>query len=449
MMKTCTVIVVSHVDLRTHQNANELVNIKDHKIWQRPHHECKFLIKGQESVCTQMQKAVRQHAKKYWEYYGLHEEASLEVIPFTTSWYFHRFIRPSFNKDWEPRSREPNFIYVHPSVKVLQSQSLDPTPSCNLLFIKLLDSLRNTLRFCGTVSFVEDELIATKIPYIRKLCNVTGFSRIYIHSITANDRYDMVETSKTFKEQTLQTGSILIVSKDPIDKSVDPKHKDLRFPPYGQHSYCACALLDDANIMLGAALYEQAKEGKYTDLTLLSAKREGEEQLRLAVHKNVLTTIPYFKALFEIGMKETNSEPPVCEVEAPSWATNYAIHAFHEYIYLRDISVITERPSFSIEGLCELIRLADFYCCQELLENIAAQMPQQYSHLNVENTLELLTILQSLEFPRRNELESLLLKFVESHFSLIGRSQQFGEMQGSDVYNLIIDTMAKVGKDTW
>ena len=135
-------------------------------------------------------------------------------------------------------------------------------------------------------------------------------------------------------------------------------------------------------------------------------------------------------------------------MEAPSWATHSALKDFHEYIYLRDSSIITGRSSFSIEHLCDLLRLADFYSCEELLENLAAQIPNKYSYLNVENILELLKILHSSEFPKRKELEALLLRFVESHFALIGRCQQFGEMQGSDIYNLIIDTMAKINPRT-
>ena len=267
-MKSCTVIVISHIDLRAHQNANELVNIKDFKTWKQPHHECKFEIKGKESVCTQMHKAVRQHAKKYWNVYGLHEEGTFEVYPLTSSWYFYHLLRPSHDKDWKPHSRRPNFIFVHPSVKVLQNQSLEKMPSCNLLFIKFSDNLRNTLRFCGTVPFFDDELISTKIPHIRKLCNMTEHDTIQILDIVKKNQYYLVETSNTFKQQRLRTGSVLIVSKNWIDKSVDRLHKGLRFPPYGQHSYGGCTLLDYTNPMLGAALYEQAKAGKYTDVTL-------------------------------------------------------------------------------------------------------------------------------------------------------------------------------------
>lgn len=441
-MKSCTVIVVSHIDLRAHQDANELVNIKDFKSWKQSHHECKFEIKGKESLCTQMRNAVREHAKKYWNAYGLHQEGTLEVYPLTSSSHFDHVLRPSHKKNWKPRRHDLNFIFVHPSVEPPLNQSLEKTPSCKL-FVKYSDNFHNTLRFCGTVPFFEDELISTKIPHIRNLCNMNEYCMIQIQDIVAKNQYYMIEASKTFKQQRLRMGSILIVSKNCIDESYDRIHKGLSFPPYGQHSYGGCTFFDYPNPTLGAALYDQAKAGKYTDVTLLSSKREAEEQLRLTVHKNVLTTIPYFRAFFEIGMTESNSEQPVFEVEAPSWTTHYALKDFHEYIYLRDPLIITTRSSFSIDHLCDLIRLADFYSFEDLLEKVAGQIPNKYSHLNAENTLELLTLIHSLEFPKRNELESLLLRFVECHFALIGRCQRFGEMQGTDVYNLIIDTMAK------
>lgn len=37
-----TVVVVSHEDLREHQEGNELINFGSYPAWQQGHHECTF-----------------------------------------------------------------------------------------------------------------------------------------------------------------------------------------------------------------------------------------------------------------------------------------------------------------------------------------------------------------------------------------------------------------------
>jgi hypothetical protein len=90
-----------------------------------------------------------------------------------------------------------------------------------------------------------------------------------------------------------------------------------------------------------------------------------------------------------------------------------------------------------------LIHLADFYGFLELLDTVATEVDRKASLLSDANSLELLKILEPLEFPNRKRLETLLLDYVASNFSCIGQSQEFCDMFSTDVYRLIVERVAK------
>jgi hypothetical protein len=53
---TYTVIVVSHADLRRHEDVVELINIPGYERWKRPYHECTFTLdpSGTQDIDSQM-----------------------------------------------------------------------------------------------------------------------------------------------------------------------------------------------------------------------------------------------------------------------------------------------------------------------------------------------------------------------------------------------------------
>jgi hypothetical protein len=55
MSETHTVVVVSHEDLRAHQNANGLINLESYPEWRQNHHECTFKC-GSECRDTEIRK---------------------------------------------------------------------------------------------------------------------------------------------------------------------------------------------------------------------------------------------------------------------------------------------------------------------------------------------------------------------------------------------------------
>jgi len=65
MKQTHTVVVVSHQDMRQHENGNELINLDDIPSWLESHHVCKFSTDDSDTFDAQMrQVCLRLHAKQ-------------------------------------------------------------------------------------------------------------------------------------------------------------------------------------------------------------------------------------------------------------------------------------------------------------------------------------------------------------------------------------------------
>src|SRR5271155_4217139 len=123
-----------------------------------------------------------------------------------------------------------------------------------------------------------------------------------------------------------------------------------------RHQYTSTSLAV-VNPLLGKALHEQAVNGLYTDLALLSATSNSENAFRLTAHRSVLATVPFFKSAFESGMRESNTSSLLVELHAPPWTSERTLKDFLAFVYLRDSQVL---GPVGIDGLIELIRLAVF-----------------------------------------------------------------------------------------
>ena len=445
-MKTRTVIVVSHIDLKAHQNAFELINIKDFENWRKPHHECRFTLNRDKTADQQMRDAVHKHARDYSLVYGLKEGGYFDIYPFTKSRYFSHRYRLSKEQNWKPRNNSKDYIFVSPSLITPKFGGLQIPPSYNLLVIKFFDRDAMTLNFVGTLAFFEHEIISTKLRHIRRLCNIKDHMvSIELFNVVSKGETYVITLNKTFNEQQLRTGSILHVqlfdysSCIPIKGESQLKNR-VPLPTYATHFYDKYATRSGVDPII-EGLYEQAKVGKYTDI-VVSSKIERVEQLRLHAHKMVLATIPRFKATLENGMKESTSDT-VLELEAPASATHESLRDLHEFIYLRNVEILTPESTAPIERLVELFRVADDYCVEELLGKISSTIPEKnYSYLTPEIALELLELLDHrLEFPEHHDLEIHVLGYMKYNFGLVGRCQRFGDMFGTKLYHKIIDAI--------
>lgn len=194
------------------------------------------------------------------------------------------------NELWRPHlipSR--HFVYASPSVDLDRGESL--------LFVKYHDQFNKRLTYSGSVNFFEDDRVSTRIPNIRKLCNLDDTIPIRLLDVDSLTTFSLISASWTFKSQNLHTGSVLIVQKWPqVDVSVGSGK--LCFPAYARHHYTSTSLAI-FNPLLGKALHEQAVDGLYTDVALVPATPMNNNHFRLTAHKNVLATVVWFKAAFE------------------------------------------------------------------------------------------------------------------------------------------------------
>jgi len=153
----------------------------------------------------------------------------------------------------------------------------------------------------------------------------------------------------------------------------------------------------------------------------------------------VLATVVWFKAAFESGMRESNSSSSTLEVQTPPWTTKETLKAFLAFVYLRVPQVLLP---LGIKCLTELIRLADFYGFPELMDVVATEVDRKAYLLSDTDSVQLLQILEPIEFPRRKHLEALLLDYIASNFSRIALTQEYCDLFGTDVYKLIVERVS-------
>ena len=53
-----------------------------------------------------------------------------------------------------------------------EGEALEPGPDTVLLFIKLYDPVRSTLRYMGSVLMHEDDTLTHLVPYARRICGL-------------------------------------------------------------------------------------------------------------------------------------------------------------------------------------------------------------------------------------------------------------------------------------
>jgi hypothetical protein len=371
--------------------------------------------------------AVVEHARKYCDHYGLDPEAPLDIYPFAK---FNDVYRP-FKTEWTPDPDRNQYIFVSPSSPGHEQQSL--------IFVKFYDRSCRHLRFCGTLGFVDNEIFFTKFHHLRKLCDIRDNIKVLLLRIHSEKCYYHIDISNSFTQEDLCMGSLVIVQEGTMTKPVqkDPQF-DLKFPAYGKHR-ASPSIIPTSTI--GDKLFQQALDNLYTDIVFVSEQEVPREpQFRLAAHKNVLATVPYFRAAFESGMKESKGNGVIqVEFKFPPNATKRGMNQFLSFVYHRDSSMFA---SYTIESLCELIRIADYYGFEELIEPVAAALEAKYSWLSEENVMELLRTIDALDFPRKTQLVKFAAEYIVCNFSRVGRMSGFVNLFGKEVYNSIIDAVS-------
>jgi len=362
----------------------------------------------------------------------LAQNEPVEIYPFV---WVEDVFRPSDTSGaWKPDLPQPlqqHVIFVSSRIKAHLDESL--------LFVKLFRSSQNgnQLSFCGIIPFRGDEVVLQRVHHLRRLCGLTNTLKIQILKVCSRTSYCWVDVSATFKEQKLGTGSVVVLQEG---SRVSPSREPvggLVLGPYGVQRPGDCTSRSSGNAMIGEQLYRQALVGKYTDVVISNTQED--YQFRFTAHKNVLGTVPYFKAVFESGMKGNNvpqANPSVIELEAPPWADSSTLKEFLSYIYFRNPSLLSD---YTIGTLSALIRLGDYYSFDELVDAASASIEQKYSWLTDGNAIELSKTLDPLQFQRKAGIEGLLVTYMVCNFPRVARRAEFRDLFGTDLYHSVID----------
>lgn len=255
---------------------------------------------------------------------------------------------------------------------------------------------------------------------------------VQLLDIFSATQFYFIDISKSFIEQNLRTGSIVVAQEGAPVKALREPNSGLAFPPYGSHVKRQSTSISG----LGANLYLQARLGQFTDVTLLSTS-DSESPFELTAHKNVLATVPYFKVVFQSGMKES-ANPAAIQLESPPWTTRWTMERFIMFVYLRNSSSLA---TDTIEMLSKMIRLSDYYGFDELTDVAAELVENKYSLLSEVNALELLTVIEPLQFKRKARLLRFVIEYLVFNFSRVARRPEFIELFAHDIYNAIIDAV--------
>lgn len=431
MNETLTLVIVSDEDFKAHQNANELINIEDYPVWRKSHHECVLKLNENDEANEQMQrmlkfKAVMGHVKENRALYRFDYDDPIDIYPFkpVTG---EDVLRPSDTIWNHPTTSGYQFVYI--------TSHRPNLPHKSLMFVKFWDREKRTLTFCGSLLVSHDKPVADRFNHIRKMCGVTDESlKMILLDVFSKTYFRRVDLTLNFRKQGLRTGAVLVLQTSESTIATRPQ-TGLANPPYNTHQYENLDVNPDS---LGMKLYQQACSGHYTDVVIsLTAS-----PVNLFAHKNVLATVPYFKTCFESGMQES-TKLSVVELKAPDWIAETSLRDFLSVVYIKDYRALNQ---LSIKRLCNLLKMADYYAADELLDNVAMKIEESYAALSGETSLLLLETIGLLEFPQKENLKSLAVDYIICNFSEVARLREFRDLFGKDVYNEIVDAMARA---TW
>jgi hypothetical protein len=306
-----------------------------------------------------------------------------------------------------------------------------------LLFVKFWDRGKGRLTFCGALPITQDSLVLERFNQLRTLCGTDKTFKIDVLNISSKTHFRSVNLHSSFRQQGLRTGTILVLQ--PCGKatfSTEPQ-TGLANPPYSEHLYRSDSSLNPHS--LGLKLYEQAYSVRYTDVVIISESTDNS--FKIPAHKSVLATVSYFKTCFESGMLES-ANSTVTELKAPEWATETGLRYFLLCVYT-DSEFLHQLP---VKHLCDLLKLFDFYGCEDLLAHVIATLESKYANLTGETALLLLETIEPLEFKRKTSLQKLAVGYMVCNFSEIARMTEFHELFGTDIYHRIVDSVTRA---TW
>ena len=230
----------------------------------------------------------------------------------------------------------------------------------------------------------------------------------------------------------LKTGSILVFHDGPVVKpSTTPEvaHFGKRY----RHHLPEGNPFPKHRISLKQELYQHAIVGHCTDVVISSATTV-DVPFHVTAHKVVLSTVRYFQTMFESGLKESQNSA-IITLEAPEWVEKHCLTAFISYLYLRQEWILSQ---LTVENLTNLLRLADYYSFDQLLDAVVVVLVKKFSQLTDLNALGLLRIIDPMELDLKDVLVEFLAEYMACNFSRIAQNVEFIKLFETDIYHAVV-----------
>jgi hypothetical protein len=295
------------------------------------------------------------------------------------------------------------------------------------------------MSYCGTISVAREAILSERLNHVRRMCSATVTQQTQLVEITsATTEGRVLVLPKSVGELELQTGTLLfLVPKDllpaqPFIAAVDAYRSVTK---------------DESNVpaFLPALLFDQTTRGQFCDLLITSAPtNDGSPQFEFTLHKSVMSAIPYFSSLFTSGMSEsTPKDGQMVRLVLPFAVTEFSFREFVYFAYFRDI---TRLEKLAPTQLLQLLRLADYYGFEELVEQvqITFDVCRSYTCLTAQTALDLLNTVQPLQLEFKEDLQHIALTFAAFNFKDVAVLRAFRELpEDSEIYENIVEYVAR------
>jgi hypothetical protein len=293
------------------------------------------------------------------------------------------------------------------------------------------------LSYRGTISLTGETILNERLNHIRRMCSATVSQQMQLVEIN----YPTLEVrvlvlSKSVEDLGLHTGTVLFL----VPKDLLPEQ--LRILASLKVSGYSAEDPSDDPAFLPSFLFDQTTRGQFCDLLMTSPPMDdGSSQFGFTLHKSVMSAIPYFSSLFASGMSETSpKDGQMVRLVLPFAVTEFS--SANSYSF-RDV---TRLENLAPTQLLQLLRLADYYGFEQLVEQVqfAFDECRSYACLTAQTALDLLLTIQPLQLEFKEDLEHIALSFAAFNFKDVAVLPAFRELpEDSEIYENIVEYVAR------
>jgi hypothetical protein len=296
------------------------------------------------------------------------------------------------------------------------------------------------LSYRGTVSLARETILNERLNHIRRMCPAAATQQMQLVQILRPTlEVRVLALSKSVEEMGLQTCSTLFLAP----KDLLPEQLRILASPKASGYAAEDPPHDPA--FLPSFLFDQTTRGQFCDLLITSPPMDdGSSQFGFILHKSVMSAIPYFASLFTSGMSEAApKDGQMVKLVLPFAVTEFSFREFVFFAYFRDVIRLEK---LAPAQLFQLLRLADYYGFEELVEQVqlAFDACRSYACLTAQTALDMLNTIQPLELEFKEDLQHIALTFAAFNFRDVAMLPAFRELpEDSEIYENIVEYVAR------